>query len=93
MKNGLGCDVNCPTRPSPYGDFADTLPKSAKEIVQVILSMWRGFGEGLAIGIFCKRKTISGVVSTGVFCVFGEICGEGDERVQGHIAYLGQDWR
>ena len=46
MKNGLGRNVNSPARPSPYGDFAGTLSKSAREIAQVILSMWRGFGEG-----------------------------------------------
>ena len=50
MKNGLGRDVKCPTRPSV------TLPReaSASEIAQVILSMRHGFGEGLAIGIFAR---------------------------------------
>ena len=48
MKNGLGCNVNSPTRPSPCADLAVTLPKSAREIAQVILSTWRGFREGNA---------------------------------------------
>jgi len=38
--------AGCPTRPS------DTLPKSVIEIRCVIESMWFGFGEGLAMGIF-----------------------------------------
>ena len=56
MKNGLGRDVNCPTRPSPYGDFAVTLPKSESEITQVIQFIWCGFGEGVAIGIFLHNE-------------------------------------
>lgn len=47
MKNDFGCDVNSLTRPS------DTLSKSTREIAQVILCMWCGFGEGLARGVFC----------------------------------------
>ena len=62
MKNGLGRDVNRPTRPSPYGDFAVTLPKSESEITQVIHFIWCGFGEGVASGrawqlaFFCTMK-------------------------------------
>jgi hypothetical protein len=50
MKNGLGRNVNGPTRPSV------TLPKSVSKSKQAIQILWFGFGEGLAMGIICKMK-------------------------------------